>query len=106
MPPTAHSTSPMARFSRSGTLWPQIAEALGIAPGEDRVQNFKDHMPARAGEWDAIRERHGLRAPAMDAFIRQRKCAPRFVQHICCPLPSRLPIKRLTVPSTALGSIK
>jgi nucleoside-diphosphate-sugar epimerase len=52
-------------------LWPQIAEALGIAPGEDRIQNFKNRMPARAGEWDAIRERHGLRAPAMDAFIRQ-----------------------------------
>jgi nucleoside-diphosphate-sugar epimerase len=52
-------------------LWPQIAAALDIAPGDDRIQNFKATMPPRAGEWDAIRQRHGLRAPAMDAFIRQ-----------------------------------
>lgn len=52
-------------------LWPDIAAALGIEPGEDRVQSFRETMPARAGEWDAIRARHGLRAPAMDDFIRQ-----------------------------------
>lgn len=52
-------------------LWPQIAEALGMEPGEDRVQNFARNMPARAGEWDQVRERYGLRAPALDAFIRQ-----------------------------------
>jgi nucleoside-diphosphate-sugar epimerase len=52
-------------------LWPQIAEVLGMEPGEDRIQNFAKTMPARAGEWDRIRERYGLRAPALDSFIRQ-----------------------------------
>lgn len=52
-------------------LWPQIAEALGIEPGEDRIQNFAETMPLRAGEWDRIRERHVLRSPALDSFIRQ-----------------------------------
>ena len=33
-------------------LWPQIADALGIEPGEDRIQNFASAMPPRAGNRD------------------------------------------------------
>lgn len=52
-------------------LWPDIARALDIEPGEDRPQHFRETMPPRAAEWDAIRARQGLRAPAMDEMLRQ-----------------------------------
>jgi nucleoside-diphosphate-sugar epimerase len=52
-------------------LWPQIASALGMKPGDDQPCAFAETMPARAGEWDAIRERYSLRAPALGAFIGQ-----------------------------------
>jgi nucleoside-diphosphate-sugar epimerase len=51
--------------------WPVIAEALGMAVGEDAPLGFADELPARAAEWDAIRAKHGLRSPALDAFIGQ-----------------------------------
>jgi nucleoside-diphosphate-sugar epimerase len=50
-------------------LWPQIADALGMKPGEDRPQKFVTAMPAQAAEWDALRARYGLRAPEMSAYL-------------------------------------
>lgn len=52
-------------------VWPAIADALGMAPGEERPQRLGEAMPARAAEWDALRRRHGLHAPAMEAFVGQ-----------------------------------
>jgi hypothetical protein len=38
--------------------------------------------------------------------LQEQMSTPRLVQHMYWPFPSRLPIKRLTVPSTALVEIR
>ena len=45
------------------TVWPTVAEALGMEPGEDRPTVLADAMPERSGEWAAIVDRYGLRSP-------------------------------------------
>jgi nucleoside-diphosphate-sugar epimerase len=50
-------------------LWPALARSLGMEPGEDRAMELSTAMPAAAAEWDAIRQRHGLTAPAIDKFV-------------------------------------
>jgi nucleoside-diphosphate-sugar epimerase len=50
-------------------VWPAIAEALGMRPGEARPMSLAAEMPKRAAEWDAIRVRHGLAAPALMPFV-------------------------------------
>jgi nucleoside-diphosphate-sugar epimerase len=52
-----------------GDQWPLIAECFGMEPGEDRPFSFLEDLPARAGEWDAIRARHGLIAPGVGEFL-------------------------------------
>ncbi len=49
-------------------VWPAIADALGMAVGEDRPMPLAREMPARAAEWDAIRRKHNLAAPDLAAF--------------------------------------
>ncbi len=44
-------------------VWPAIADALGMAPGENRPMQLSVALPKRAPEWAAIVERHGLRSP-------------------------------------------
>ena len=52
--------------------WPVVAEALGMEPGDDRPMVLAEEMPRRAAEWEAIVDRHGLRAPrSLDAFVGQ-----------------------------------
>lgn len=50
-------------------LWPALAEMLGMAPGPDKPQCLGETMPARAGEWDALRRKHGLVAPDLGRFV-------------------------------------
>lgn len=50
-------------------VWPAIADALGMTVGEERPQSMAQALPAQAAAWDAIRERHGLRAPALEPFV-------------------------------------
>ncbi len=51
--------------------WPAIADALGMAVGPDSPLGFAEELPKAAGEWDRIRAKYDLRAPALDAFIGQ-----------------------------------
>jgi nucleoside-diphosphate-sugar epimerase len=51
--------------------WPVIAEALGMDVGPDQPLAFAEALPPRAAEWDTVRARYDLKAPAMDAFIGQ-----------------------------------
>jgi nucleoside-diphosphate-sugar epimerase len=51
--------------------WPVIAEALGMKVGPDRPMSFVSDLPHAAADWDAIRAKYDLRAPALDAFIGQ-----------------------------------
>jgi len=49
-------------------VWPALADALGMAPGEDRPLSLARDLPHRAAEWDAIRRAHALEAPDLAAF--------------------------------------
>ena len=52
--------------------WPRVAEALGMAPGEDRPMALADEMPHRDREWAAIVDRYGLSAPrTLAEFVGQ-----------------------------------
>ena len=52
--------------------WPTIADALGMEPGDDRPMSLAAEMPLRQGEWEAVVDRYGLRAPrALDEFVGQ-----------------------------------
>ncbi|MDG2005380.1 MAG: NAD-dependent epimerase/dehydratase family protein [Novosphingobium sp.] len=51
--------------------WPVIAEALGMAVGDDISFLFSEEFPQRASEWDAIRARHELISPDIGAFLGQ-----------------------------------
>lgn len=44
-------------------VWPAIADALGMVPGEDRPMRLADEMPTRSAAWAGIVERYGLRSP-------------------------------------------
>jgi len=50
-------------------LWPVIAETLGMEPAEPRPIHFVEALGGCGDEWDAIRQRWGLNAEALDAFI-------------------------------------
>ncbi len=45
-------------------VWPAIAAALGMAPGEHHPFSFARDLPNRAGEWRNLVAKYGLRAPA------------------------------------------
>jgi nucleoside-diphosphate-sugar epimerase len=44
-------------------VWPAIAEAMGMEPGEDRPASLTEALAARREAWAALVDRHGLRAP-------------------------------------------
>ncbi|HEY4941512.1 MAG TPA: SDR family oxidoreductase [Rhizomicrobium sp.] len=48
--------------------WPAIADALGMAVGEDRPLQLAQALPPRAAEWDAIRRKYALAAPDLMEF--------------------------------------
>lgn len=50
-------------------LWPALAAMLGMEPGPDQPQPLGQTMPARAGDWDALRRKYGLVAPDLDSFV-------------------------------------
>ena len=52
------------------SVWPSIAEAFGLEVGEDAPLSLTTSMPARADEWEAIRERHHLRY-SLDELVGQ-----------------------------------
>ena len=57
------------------TVWPAIADALGMEVGPDEPMRLADVMPGAGAEWAAIVRAHGLAAPARledvvgDAFV-------------------------------------
>lgn len=50
-------------------IWPALAAALGMEPGEDRPCELAREMPEAADEWDAIRANHGLLSPDIAGFV-------------------------------------
>ena len=45
-------------------VWPALAEALGMAPGEPRPFSFANDLPKLAAEWSNLVAKYGLRAPS------------------------------------------
>ncbi|MCC5872566.1 MAG: SDR family oxidoreductase [Gammaproteobacteria bacterium] len=50
-------------------VWPAIADAFGMAVGEERPRSMASALPEQAGDWDAVRDRYRLRAPELSAFV-------------------------------------
>lgn len=50
-------------------VWPAIADALGMKPGETVPMSLGAEMPKRAGAWDALRAKYNLAAPDMASFV-------------------------------------
>jgi nucleoside-diphosphate-sugar epimerase len=55
-------------FQWSG-VWPAIADALGMAAGPPKPQRLAETMLAEAPEWERIRQRYGLVAPALADYV-------------------------------------
>jgi nucleoside-diphosphate-sugar epimerase len=51
------------------SVWPAIADALGMAPGEREPERLGETMPPRAAQWDALREKFGLTSPGLHDFV-------------------------------------
>jgi len=53
-------------------VWPAIAEAMDMEPGDERPVALAEELPARRAQWADLVDRHGLRAPReIDAFVGQ-----------------------------------
>jgi nucleoside-diphosphate-sugar epimerase len=50
-------------------VWPALAEAFGLPAGGAEPERLAESLPPRAAEWDALRERFGLAAPPLPAFV-------------------------------------
>lgn len=50
-------------------VWPAIADALGMKPGEMAPMSLGAEMPKRSKEWDAIRAKYNLASPDMASFV-------------------------------------
>jgi nucleoside-diphosphate-sugar epimerase len=50
-------------------VWPAIADALGMKPGEAAPLSLGSEMPKRSKAWDAIRAKYNLAAPDMASFV-------------------------------------
>jgi nucleoside-diphosphate-sugar epimerase len=51
-------------------IWPAIAEAMGMDGTARRPFSLRGHLaPAGIAAWDAIRTRHGLSSPGLEAFV-------------------------------------
>ena len=52
-------------------IWPAIAEAIGMRAGDPVPFALSSLLETGAADWDAIRARHGLIAPALADFVGQ-----------------------------------
>lgn len=50
-------------------VWSAIADALGMEPGGAAPMSLGAEMPKHTAEWDAIRKKHDLVAPGLEAFV-------------------------------------
>lgn len=52
-------------------VWPAIAEALGVAPGDPEPRSLGEWLPAQAASWRRIVDRYGLRPTALPDLLGQ-----------------------------------
>ncbi|MGD9752444.1 MAG: SDR family oxidoreductase [Acidimicrobiia bacterium] len=51
------------------TIWPAMAQVLGVETGPDEPCELATYLPARAALWDELVARHGLRPLRMDQLL-------------------------------------
>jgi nucleoside-diphosphate-sugar epimerase len=51
------------------SVWPAIADALGMQPGGDAPLSLAREMPPRAQDWERIRAKYRLVSPALADFV-------------------------------------
>jgi nucleoside-diphosphate-sugar epimerase len=51
------------------SVWPAIADALGMQPGGDAPLSLAREMPKCAQDWERIRTKYQLRSPALHDFV-------------------------------------
>ena len=62
-------------------VWPAIADALGMKVGEDRPQQLARLLPSRSQDWDDVRRRYRLAAPAMMEFASKSLAYADLLMH-------------------------
>ncbi len=50
-------------------IWPAIADALGMKPGDNRPMSLEAEILPREAEWAKIRAQHNLVAPDLKSFV-------------------------------------
>ncbi len=50
-------------------VWPVVARAFGMEPGEHRPLSMQAGIASRETEWQAVVARHGLAAPDLKSFV-------------------------------------
>ena len=51
------------------SVWPAIADALGMQPGGDAPCSLAHEMPKRAQDWERVRTKYRLLSPALEDFV-------------------------------------
>ena len=50
-------------------IWPAIADAFGMEPGDNRPMSLEAEILPRETDWAAIRTRHNLTSPGLKSFV-------------------------------------
>ena len=50
-------------------VWPALAKAFGMEPGDRVPMRLATEMPQRAPVWDRVRAEHDLRSPDLERFV-------------------------------------
>jgi hypothetical protein len=50
-------------------VWPAIADALGMKPGEALPLSLAQEYPKWIAPWDDVRRKHGLISPGLEEFV-------------------------------------
>ena len=51
------------------SVWPAIADTLGVAPADDRPMALSAYLPGKSGVWDRIVEKHALRPLSLGELL-------------------------------------
>jgi nucleoside-diphosphate-sugar epimerase len=62
-------------------VWPAIADALGMKVGEERPQLLAQLLPSRGQDWDRLRHKHHLAAPALMDFAGKSLAYADLLMH-------------------------
>jgi nucleoside-diphosphate-sugar epimerase len=50
-------------------IWPAVADALGMKPGQHVPLSLANNLPQREAQWEAIRRKYNLLSPDLGSFV-------------------------------------